>query len=264
MNAPLVTIEELSRMIDGELEGSMLEDVRARMDQCPISKQLFQRMQELTSVVAGAIIEAPINNDEPMGLDCLSDEALLALGDGRLGGDDLLDAERHAITCKRCLRRILQGARSAVTMQSDNWQELPDDIRNDPRINIVANLGAKRREYVAREKAKNEVELNIIGKLEYVMSAGNKAEKAFVLAPLSIVLNLKSPTSGAATLEVSAYTKDAPMSQVEFVVNVSGGKKIFRGLTGNEGKIVVRRMYQGSFDIHIPAKHAAIQLRLVE
>ena len=73
---PKVTIEELSRLIDGELTPEERQDIEARLEACPVSQALRERLQGLTNTVSTLILAAPQMPEAARSEACLGEGVL--------------------------------------------------------------------------------------------------------------------------------------------------------------------------------------------
>lgn len=261
MDKPKVSIELISRLIDGELSPEQTKQVELLVEQCDISRKLLQSMREFTSEFGQAVMEAPVLDDNTRTDNCLDQSTLMLLAEGTLSKAKLKEAELHAVKCPRCLKLILQETRSQVGMSRDNWKDLPDEVKADPRLG-----GIKYRKPAHKPKPRPQKEPEEKPEdtsFDFECSASDKAKKSqtFINGDYSLQITSKGLRSGL-TLEIRVKRNGKPLEQSEVTIseNVTA-RKIFRGLTASStGMLMVRRLHRGRYMLHLPA--AAIEVNL--
>ena len=255
MNGPAVTIEELSRYIDGQVTPEERTDIEARLAGCPVSQRLLERLTEVTKEIGEAISEQPpvVENAPTMG--CLDDDTLIRLVDNQMSQAELHRVEAHAASCNYCLRRLCECARSAMAVEVSNWKELPAAIRNDPRLAPLRHVKPRPRKVDFGDV--------IRGALRCDLDAHQPVSKVFTVRDYAMTVTVQPQRDKLANLEFLITRDEAPASQTEILVTTSGtDTSVFRGSTSLDGRSMIRRMRVGAYDVFFPVANLLVTVTL--
>lgn len=256
MNGPAVSIEELSRYIDGAVSPDEKTDIETRLAGCSVSQRLLARLQEVTREIGEAIAEeAPVVENAPT-LGCLDDDTLIRLADNQLNPAERHRAEAHAASCQYCLRRICESVRSAVTMETSNWKELPERVRNDPRLSPLKSVKPRPRK-IDRGDA-------VRGEISCVLNERQKVSKDFSVGDYMLRVGIVPQRDGLANIELTVWQGGQTKQQTEITITVGNSDtRVFRGSTSLDGRILVRRLREGDYDIFFNAANLLVTARLL-
>ena len=255
MNGPAVTIEELSRYIDGQVTPEERADIEARMTGCAVSQRRLQRLTEVTKEIGEAISEQPpvVENAPTMG--CLDDDTLIRLVDNQMGPAELNRVEANAASCNYCLRRLCECARSAMAMEVSNWKELPAGIRNDPRLAPLR--------YVKPRPRKVDFGDVVRGAMACDLNQRQPVSKAFNVRSYTLTLTVAPQRDKLANIEFLITDNEQPSSQTEIIVTDNQtAASVFRGSTSLDGRSLIRRMRSGVYDVFFPAANLLVVITI--
>lgn len=300
MNGPEVSIEELSRLIDGQLSQDEETSVRQRLESCAISRRLLEGMREVHAELAAAILEHPPVEDAPRSPGCLDEDTLMLLSEGKLPAESLRAAEAHAAGCARCLRALLLEMRSQTSMKSARWRDLPPEVTGHPWLRGLPMAGkagthaaahpqtpageapmeGKRAAPKAEEivghgsgvgglerleaeaaAQEQEQELAVTGEMRHAVSSRNQTQRSFAAGEFSIIVTLRGTDGQTANLEIQVLKQRQPLWEAEVSVAEQGTeRKIFRGLSSRDGRVLIRKLKVGGYDIIVPAAELRVTL----
>ena len=256
MKSPKLTIEKLSRFIDNEMSEEECAEVSRKLSECPTSEQLLYRLRELTSQVSLNILTSIPEHNATNSNECLSEDDIIAIVEHKASQASLNQAERHIAGCRRCLLLVLQNIRTAISMSSNNWQELPESLLTDSRIKPVSRI--KRPDHCAEHT--NEQ----IGAIQFDLG-GSKEEilQEFYKGRYTVQLFCKRISSEVASLEITFSHEDKPKSQSELTLTITPDQKqVFRALTGQNGKTLIRRVQIEDYILSFKDMNAIITIRI--
>ncbi len=264
MANPLVSIEELSRLIDGQLSEDEKAGILARIAQCDISKKLYDGMNELTQSLSKGIIEdggkPPAEVDETQ---CPNEQNLMLLQENHLSPAMAKKIEAHVACCSQCLAKLMTEVRSAVSMNNANWKELPDHVITDPRL---GGLAKNRKKPVKEPKKLVNVQTqedDNLFHIDFDYVVGNTCNKEFPLPTGNLALNLKSQADSTVNAELTLRNSKGYLANSEVIVwDVKNKRKIFRGLSSSNGKIVLRRLRANIYDLQSEAMGFSLRLNI--
>ncbi len=254
MNPPKLTIEELSRFIDNELSESELEEVSRKLTECPTSEQLLNRLRELTQQVSSSILNAAPVESKANTEECLTEDDIIRLVEHQASPAELYQAEQHIANCRHCLLLVLQNIRTAVSMNSNNWNELPEEVRADSRISVVSRI--KRPQHCCEHTSEQ------IGEIRFNLNS-NKTQifQEFSKGIHTVQLIIKRVSAEIASLEITFLQENKPKTQIELTLIITpDGKQIFRGLTGQNGKTLIRRVQPNNYLLRFKELDAVISV----
>ncbi|GHV22513.1 hypothetical protein AGMMS49959_13460 [Planctomycetales bacterium] len=238
-----VSIEELSRYIDGEVSSDEQLDLERRLLTCPAGGQILDRLRDAMLEIGLALLEQRMLPENAPTDHCLTDDQLVRLADNALTPAELPLVETHVAACPHCTRRVLETTRAAVTVDAANWRELPENLRDDPRLAPLKNVKPKPRkmEYANIKKKK------FTGRLR-----GNVQEEFFNANGYLLKLTIRPQIGDFANIEVLVMHGEKPRSQEEVLVTSSEQTTpIFRGSTSLDGRVLVRRLRAGVYFISL-------------
>lgn len=255
MNGPAVTIEELSRYIDGQVSPEERAEIESRLAGCAVSQRLLQRLTEVTREIGEAISDQPpvVENAPTMG--CLDDDTLIRLVDNQMGQAELHRVEAHAASCNYCLRRLCECARSAMAVEVSNWKELPASIRNDPRLAPLRSVKPRPRKVDFGDV--------IRGAMACDLDLHQPASKVFNVRTYAMTVTVSPQRDKLANIEFLITNNEEPSSQTEIIVTNSGtDTSVFRGSTSLDGRSMIRRMRSGAYDVFFPAANLLVTVTI--
>ena len=257
MNTPAVSIEELSRYLDGEVTPEEQADIETRLATCPVSQRLLERLREVTKEIGEAISEqSPVVENAPT-LGCLDDDTLIRMADNQLNPAEYHRVEAHAASCTYCLRRISECVRSAVSMEVSNWKKLPAKLRSDPRLAPLKNVKPRPRKIDPGDA--------IRGEIVCPLGMRQRLTRVFPANGYGLQVSIAPQRDGLANIELSAVFDGQPKAQAELLVVVSGtDTKVFRGTTSLDGRILIRRLHAGAYDIFFSAANLMVTAKMPE
>lgn len=294
MALPAVSIEELSRLIDGQLSPAEEASVQERLSGCDLSRRLLEGMREVHAELAAAFLENPPLENDPLTPDCLNEDALMLLAEGKLPLERLREAEAHAAGCPRCLRALLLEMRSHVSMQTGHWRDLPPEITNHPWFRGVKfrtsgkaastplpqeeegktvpgpgkiSKDAERTPAAASSRGNKPAdpteatgaaaiptEMIYAGELRHSVADRGQTQRAFTLGEFVLNVLVKGGDGQTVNLELQLFKLRKPWWEAElFVSEQHTERKIFRGLTSRDGRVLVRKIRTGGYEIQAPA-----------
>ncbi len=248
---PRVTIEELSRLIDGELSDAERTEIERRLAACPVSQALKQRLEQLTRAVSGAILETPpAPGDRPTDA-CLNETTLVRLADGRLAPAEKEAVEDHVLACERCLLLVLEHLRTAVSMQAGAWPKLPPAVEERQEIRALVNV--KERDPSSEAETKLAVDL----------TRPARATETFGSGDLSVDVVLRPLSTTQAHLGIAIKERlRAKKNQEVVITDAKTKRKFFTGLTNAQGHLEVRRLPAGRYIAHFAGNPLKLELVL--
>ncbi len=257
MESPKLTIEELSRFIDNELSESQREEISQKLAECATSEQLLTRLRELTSQVSMSILssvpeESPVNSDE-----CLTEEDIIEIVEHKASQAKLNKAEKHISSCRRCMLLILQNIRTAVSMNANNWLDLPEDVAADSRISVVSRIRRPDHCIERTEEQLGEIRFNL---------KGDKTEltQSFSKGKYLLELTLKKISSEVASIAINLQHNQKPKSQAELILTITpDGKQVFRGLTDQSGRSLIRRVQTEDYILSLKDINAIVAMKIL-
>ncbi len=254
MNSHKISLEELSRFIDNELSDSQRLEVTKKLSTCSTSDQLLSRLRELTEQVSTNILTSvPASNNEETE-DCLTEDDIIEIVEHKASPATLYQAETHIASCRRCLALVMQNIRTAVSMNANNWSPLPETIATDSRVAVISKI--KRPDHCIERTGEQ------IGEIRFNLR-GNKQEirQEFGKGRYGVELILKRVDPEVASLEITFTYNKNPKSQVEIILSVTpDSKQVFRGLTGLNGKSLIRRIQPEDYLLSFKGLDAVISL----
>ena len=256
MDKPLLTLEELSRLIDNELSERDKIVIEKKLAECKTSEQLLDRLKKLTEEVARSILSTEHNFITQETPNCLSEEEIIDIIEDKASEEKLQKVEKHISSCSRCLLLMMQHIRTSVSMNANNWQELPDHIKKDSRIKVINKI--------TRPDHCIETTNEIIGELQINLKNGaSSVSQEFGKGHFAAKLTLSRKGNEVANLEIFYSFKKKPRQQIEFILTeLNSGKQVFRGLTATNGKILIRRLQPNNYFLNIKDIDASIRLTI--
>lgn len=254
MDKPLLTLEELSRLIDNELSDKDKAVIERKLANCSTSEQLLNRLRELTEEVAHSILTAEYDFITDTSPECLSEDEIIDIIEHKADETTLQRIEKHLAGCRRCLLMTMQHIRTSVSMNANNWQELPEHIRKDPRLKVVSKIRRPAHCVETTNEIIGELQLNLINDPVSITREFGKWQYA-------AELTLSRKGQDVANLGILYTFNRKPRQQIEFILtDQSQGKSIFRGLTGTNGKILIRRLQPNKYLLGIKEIDAVIEI----
>lgn len=269
MKKPDLSIEELSRLLDGELNPEEERDIRARLERCELSRKLLTGMQELTATLSGAIAQA-VSEAPPAetGTACLDDETLMLLSERKLKPEQLARVERHAAGCRHCLNAILREMRANLSMNAGKWRDLPDEVIDNPRLGGLPGIKKaqearkKRKTAAAEEEMPADIAVESYG---YTLSSGTTQSKVFACADNSIHLKITPNKDHTVNIELQLMRGGVALREAEVTIREKPSlRKIFRGLCNREGRIMVRKLRAASYEVFAESIRFMLRLNINE
>lgn len=251
MNQPAISIEDLSRYLDGEVTPEEHARLAKLLGDCAMSQKVLARLREVTQTISTAIAEQapPIENAPTNG--CFDDDTLIRLADNKLNPAEQHRVEAHALGCQYCMRRVVESVRSAVSMNMATWRELPEKVRNDQRLAPLKNIKPQARKFDIADAVHAEIISTMV--------ANEKTSKDFTVGEYVLRVTVLAQRGEFANLELLLLHHDKPKPQTEITVLVSGVEtKVFRGATSLDGRILVRRLRAGAYDIYLHAANLVV------
>lgn len=250
---PLVTIEELSRWIDGELSEAERADVEARLRQCPISPKLLDRMRSITERVGAAILTEPGAEEAPRCGDCLDDETLTRLADNLLTPGMKKEVEAHVLSCERCLAMVLESLRATTTMHRGDWPDLPESVREHGSLRHLVHVQE-------RSLGKEEISrLELI--LDQSQESGGRCGSGSYLATVL----LRALDERSAEFFATLKKEGQPVAGQKLVLTDKVAmRKTFDDVTDAQGRVRVPRLRAGQYDAHFPGTKLIVEVRVRE
>ena len=256
MDLPKLTLEELSRFLDNELSESQREEVLEKLSECSTSEQLLSRLRELTTQISLNILTSSPGQDYEETAECLSEDDIIEIAEHKASTAKINQAEKHIASCKRCLLLVLQNIRTVVSMNANNWQDLPEQLATDSRISAVSKIKRPTHCIERAEEHMGEIRFNL---------AGNKStlEQNFNKGKFSIDLILKKISTDIASIAITFSYDNKPKSQAEFTLTITpDAKQVFRGLTGQDGKTLIRRIQPEDYILRFKDIKAVILIKI--
>jgi len=250
---PRVTIEELSRLIDGEIPESERRDLEARIAGCPMSQALRARLEELTQAVTRALVTSPRPPLPARTETCLPEDVLLRLADGRLSEREKETVEAHVLECERCMVLVLESLRAAVSMESGTWPDLPAEVEDHQQIRALVTV--QEREPDPEEE----------GRMALVLGQDEAKTQTFGSGPLSVRAALRALSARQGRLLLTVKEHLQPKAGQEIVLtNPKTKRKFFTGRTNEAGHVTVARLPAGHYVAHFPGSQLKIEIRIDE
>lgn len=275
MPEPAVSIEQLSRLIDGELSTEEAAAVESSLAGCPTSRRLLAGLREIHTELAAAIVQNPLLENDATSVDCLDADTLMLLAEGKLSPAEMEKAEEHAAGCPRCLRQLLLEMRSHTSMKAAHWRELPPEVTEHPRLRGMPHH-PKPQETKGYEKIKplhkdagasvlpEGGELHLTGQIRHSLTGRTTTQQSFQSGEFSLSVQLRDSGNTSANLEILVQREKKPLWETEIIVaEPQVDRKIFRGLTSRDGRVLVRKLKVGSYEIQLPAAALRVTLAII-
>ena len=313
MAGPEVSIEELSRFIDGQLSAEEAATMEQRLASCAVSRRLLEGMREVHAELAAAFLEQPPQEDTPAQPGCLDGDTLMLLAEGKLSAAGLKAAEAHAVGCPRCLRALLLEMRSHTSMKAAHWRDLPPEVTGHPWLRGIPMNGGKtggKKPGVGRTDAEDvsgreaspvngeggssrkggqpssdregripgvgglerleqaaqaeEKELIVVGEVRHEIGSRGQTQRSFAAGDFVMIVILRSADSQSVNLEIQVLKQRKPLWEAEVGVAEQGtDRKIFRGLSSRDGRVLIRKLKAGGYDIIVPVAALRVTLAVV-
>ncbi len=250
---PRVTIEQLSRLLDGEVAPEERQRIEEELTANPVVQAMLERLRDLSRTVAGDILRQPSPPAEATGPQCLGDEALLKLADNLLPPGELRVIEAHINECPRCLARVVESLRAAASMAGGHWPELPDSVKGERDVRLLVH---------AMKRPEDEDEL---ATLRYVLEEGNAFRTAVSGGALTAGVAIAPASRNAVEVMLEITAASSPQVQQEVIVTDSQThRKVAGGRANAFGRYQIKRLRPGRYNIHFPGSSLVIQLQIVE
>lgn len=269
MKKPELSIEELSRLLDGEISPEDERDIRARLERCELSRKLLAGMQELTATLSEAIVQSlPQTTPAETGSACLNDETLMLLSERKLKPEQLARVERHAAGCRHCLSAILREMRANISMNSGKWRDLPDEVIDNPGLSGLPGIKKAQEARKKRKTAATEEEVPTDVAVEnygYTLSSATTQSKVFACADNSIHLKITPNRDHTVNIELQLMRGGVALREAEVTIREKPSlRKIFRGLCNREGRIMVRKLRPASYEVFAESIRFMLRLSINE
>jgi hypothetical protein len=246
---PLVSIEELSLLLDGELPPEKMAEVRQRLQSCPVSQKLCKRLQLATSSVIEAVLRAPLPERKSDGGQCLSDAALMRLADGTLAPKETAAVEKHIACCETCFAHVVGNLRAASAMRASQWPQLPPEVKNRKEFRSLS---------AEPEPPKEEENW---GRIELVLNREKAAAGTFSYGELSARIIVVPRDGEHARLMLDVEDGDGACEKL--AVNLAEAKKqrkIFAGKTDARGHLDIEKISPGEYLLHVGKDGLKVEL----
>lgn len=256
---PRVTLEELSRLADGQATAAERRDLERRLADCPLSRALKERIDRLhrclTEETLTSAGPAPVLAGGGAGTGrCLDEDTLLALADNLLPEERRQEAEEHLLECEPCLALTLAHLRTAVRMQAGRWPELPPEVRENREIRVLVHVQE-------RPPANENWEV-----MEVSLAAATTVSRGFHSGNLNVEVTLiPLPAEDRARLECAVSRARAPRGgQVITAINADTRRKLFTGRTDAQGKFVLSPLPPGRYHLHFQGTPLKLEIVVEE
>ena len=244
-----LTIEELSRLLDGEISIEEQRDIENRLAACPASQALKEAMHTLSQAFVEALLTAPL--PAAPGEDCPDDETIATLIDGELSDSEKAAAEEHFSRCARCLQTVARHLRVSLRLQAGGWPTLPPQVAGEasqPRILLHAQAPSLHEKWQT---------LSIVLQRQAVVSRCLSAKTLVA----SFVLTRLDDEQASLALEVKEKQRPCAGQSV-IVIHRKSRRKHFSGATDASGRLEIPRLPIGTYDIHFAATGLKVELRV--
>lgn len=248
---PKVSIDELSRYLDGQVTEEERAELEERISSCPLSKALKVAFEQAMESIGSAILTARPCTEEEQTEDCLDDSIIMRIADKNITPAEEDKIEAHILRCRCCLSRVVANLRTARRMESGNWPKLPDSVMNNSNIR---QLVVTEDEPVAEDWE------------EVVYNVGSK-ERGFVFEKqnVSVSITLKPFAAGMTSMSVSVYEKlRSKLGQEVVLVNSATHRKTFTGTTNAVGVINVNKLPAGEYQLHLVDSDTRIAVKIID
>ncbi len=249
MNAR-VTIEELSRLIDGEVSDAERLDIERRISACPVSQAMRNAFAEITHSISAATLRQPLPSQmETPTSDCLDADTLAQIADGHLMGRAKTAAEDHIMQCEVCLAVVLDSLRTSRRMARGDWPAIPKDIAEEREVRLI--IHAQERESDQEEWSTAEVDVTQDQPASAAFSSGSFSAR-IVLTPLP---------RHRARVEMLLKDRRSPKRGVELILtNSETHRKVFTGNSDADGNIRIARLPAGRYQAHFRGQDLKIEI----
>jgi len=245
-----LTIEELSRLLDGEISAEERRDIENRLATCPASQALKEAMHTLSQAFVEALLAAPLPAAAPAE-NCPDDETIANLIDRELSDGEKAAAEEHFSRCPRCLQAVARHLRVSLRLQAGGWPALPPQVAveaSQPRILVHAQTPPPSEKWQT---------LRIVLERQAVVS---RCLSAKTLVASFILTRLDDEQ---VSLELEVKEKQRPSAgQSVIVIHRKSRRKHFSGATDARGRLEIPRLAIGAYDIHFVATGLKVELRV--
>ncbi len=248
---PRVTLEELSRLLDGELPEAAGKDVQRRLAECPVSRALLSRMKGLTSSIAQAILTASPAQDTPATAECLNESLLMRMADNRISEDEKQRIEEHIMECERCIRMVLENLRTTASMHSGKWPALPPEVGESEQVRSLINT---------RER---EPDHEDPGRISFSLDQEKAVTHTFGSGHIAAKVILGRASGNRARVEFMFKERLQPKAAQEVVLtNAKTRRKIFTGISDTHGHLVIDRLPRGEYVAHFSDSDLKIEITI--
>lgn len=249
---PLVSIEELSRYMDGQVSDEEAASIEQRLEECPLSRAMKEAFERLMNRVGIAVLtSAPAAPGNPGG-DCLDESLILKVVDGSLSPVDRTSIEEHMLTCEKCLALVLQNLRTAHRMRAGRWPEIPEAVLQQTAMRSLVNTKERPPEE-AWESA------------SFTPSEMPEAACTFGRGDIAATLVLAALPRAGAKLDITVKEHLRSLAGMEVVItDADSHRKVFTGRTNAHGRVSINRLPTGRYQIHFPSSELKIELTIEE
>lgn len=245
---PRVSMEEVSRLVDGQLTPAERVDVEARLASCAMSRAIKLAFEQLGSRMQQALLQSAPPAPSSSAEGCIDDATLVRLADGTLPEAQSLVVEEHLLGCRHCLVLLMQNLRTARRMAERAWPEIPEEaIRANPSMRSLVNW----------QERPEEESWEIV---RFDPSAG-EAQQTFGAGSLSVTVQLTPLDRGGVSIGMVAKEHLRSLAGQEVVVHdPEARRKIFSGRTDAHGRVAIRRVPEGRYQVHFSSSDLRVEL----
>lgn len=248
--APRVSLEMLSRLIDGQLTDAERAEVETQLASCPLSQALKDALEGLMDNVNGAMLaDVAAQTDESS--DCVDEETLMRAADGKLGAAEQESVETHLAGCNLCLARVLEHLRTAHKMSGRRFPALPDEIAQRDDVRALVNWQPA--PTVEEVLATLTIGLGSPETRSATVDAGSLSVRAHAQAESGDRCRLE--------LEIRADLRALP-GQAVVVTRKQDHRRIFTGASNNQGLVELPRVPAGHYLLYLPGQPLKIELQI--
>lgn len=245
---PKVSLEELSRWIDGEVTPEERMDIERRLRACPASAAILQRLQDVTGRVATAILSAPPSPLPLEGPNCLDESLLSHLADGSLSPSERERIETHLAECRSCFRLVFETLRAEARLRKGEWPDLPSDVVASPPIQALLHRPPPPPQ-------------EIWGELSLHLASESASSRLFSEGPCTVLVVMRSVERGKVRIECTLDEEGMRVVGRSIVVSDDAThRKLFSGKTDRQGLVRIPPLSPGRYTLHIEETRLKIAL----